>query len=169
MPTIHGPVLTSLLDKHHHRIDNIKDILDGKIQAVALIPQNQAASNHSPITSELTGGNLTVLCCSIGTALDPNTEGKILVIEDIGERGYRLRRSFTHLEQSGKISKIAACIFGDFTDCDDKVDWALKDFMARNPSIPIFRLKDVGHGDENIPLVFGAKATIIDSILEYSF
>lgn len=168
LPSIHGPVLTSLLDKHPHRIETIKDILARNKQSVKLMPKNDAATVSPPIKGEITGGNLTVYTHSTGTVLDPNTHGKILLIEDTGEAGYKLRRGLTHLEQSGKITNLAACILGDFTGGDDKIEWALNDFIIRNPSLPIFRLEGAGHGDENIPLVFGVEATIISSILEYS-
>lgn len=168
IPTIHGPVLSSLLDKHPHMIEVIKEILEKKEQSVRLVPKNQLANNSPKIEGELTGGNLTILCCNIGTALEPHTIGKILILEDVNEPGYRIRRALTQLEQSGKINKLAACILGDFTESDDKIEWAIDDFIVRNPAIPIFSLKGVGHWAENIPLVFGRKATIIDGILKYS-
>jgi muramoyltetrapeptide carboxypeptidase len=165
VPSIHGPVLTSLLDKHPEMIEKIKEILAGKKQSIKLTPQNDAAKKD--ISGELIGGNLTMLATMIGTKLEPQMEGKILVLEEVNDPGYKIRRVFTQLEQSGKIANLAACILGDFTGGDKDVEWAINDFIERNPNLPIYRTSGIGHGDVNIPLVFGKKATIIGGVLEY--
>lgn len=164
-PSIHGPVLTSLLDKHPDTIEKIKKILAGNKQSIKLSPQNEAALKD--ISGELIGGNLTMLATMIGTQLEPQMDSKILVLEEVNDPGYKIRRVFTQLEQSGKIAKLAACILGDFTGGDKDVEWALNDFIVHNPNIPIYRTSGIGHGDVNIPLVFGEKATIIGGVLEY--
>lgn len=168
LPSIHGPVLTALIDKHPGRIETIKEILNLQKQSMKLLPINKAAEDSSEVKGSITGGNLTVICHNIGTPLDPKTDGKILIIEDIGEVGYKVQRALTHLEQAGKIVHLSACIFGDFIGGDDKIEYTINDFIARHPSLPIFKLDGVGHGDENIPLVFGKEATIIGNILKYS-
>ena len=167
MKSIHGPVLTSLLDKHPETIQQIKDILSGQKQSIKLHPQNEAAKQL--ISGELVGGNLTMLATMIGTALEPQMEEKILVLEEVNDPGYKIARVFTQLEQAGKLQKLAACVLGDFTGGDEHVERAIHDFIERNPNLPIYRASGIGHGDVNIPLVFGEKATIIDNVLEYGF
>ena len=167
MPSIHGPVLTSLLDKHPSTIAQIKDIIDGKKQSVVLKPQNDAAKKD--ISGVLAGGNLTMLATMLGTKLEPDLDGKIIVLEEVNDPGDKIARVFNQLEQSGKLAKIAACILGDFVGGDGDVECALNDFIARNPGLPIYRTNGIGHGDVNIPLVFGQKATIVVNVLEYGF
>ena len=168
MPSIHGFVLTSLMDKHPDTIIQIKDILAGKKQSISLKPQNEAAKQD--ISGELMGGNLTMLATMIGTKLEPQMDGKILILEEVNDQGYKIRRVLTQLEQSGKLEKIAACILGDFIGGDEHVEWALGDFISRNPQLPIYRTEGIGHGSVNIPLVFGEKATIVGGeFLEYGF
>jgi len=167
MPSIHGPVLTSLLDKHPGAIDTIKEILAGKKQFIQLSPKNDAASND--ISGVLVGGNLTMLASMIGTKLEPQLDNKILVLEEVNDPGYKISRVINQLEQSGSLGKIAACILGDFTCGDGHVEWAISDFIQHHPLLPIYRADGIGHGDVNIPLVFGEKATIISGILEYGF
>ena len=165
MQSIHGPVLTSLLDKHPHTIEQIKEVLAGKRQFIQLSPQNEAAKHG--ISGVLVGGNLTMLASMIGTKLEPQLDSKILVLEEVNDQGYKIARVFNQLEQSGKLAKLAACILGDFIGGDENVEWAINDFIQRNPHLPIYRADGIGHGDVNIPLVFGEKATIIGSVLEY--
>ena len=159
IPSIHGSVLTSLLDLHPQTIEQIKDVLAGKKQSIALKPQNEAAKKD--ISGELAGGNLTMLASMIGTKLEPQLDGKIIVLEEVNNPGYKIARVFNQLEQSGKLDKIVACILGDFVGGDEHVEWALNDFISRHPELPIYRADGIGHGEVNIPLVFGEKATIV--------
>lgn len=167
IPSIHGPVLTSLLDKHPDTIIQIKSILDGNKQSIKLVPQNNTAKKN--LSAELVGGNLTILASMIGTDLHPQFDKKILVLEEVNDPGYRVARVLNQLEQSQMISKIVACIFGDFTDGDKNVEWAINDFAARNQNLPIYRASGIGHGAVNMPLVLGniAHITCEGQCLEY--
>ncbi|MFH1574167.1 MAG: LD-carboxypeptidase [Acidobacteriota bacterium] len=66
----------------------------------------------------LTGGCLSLLLASLGTAYEIQTEGKILFIEDLGEPPYRLDRMLTQLRTAGKLDGIAGLILGSFEECD---------------------------------------------------
>ena len=82
----------------------------------------------SPITTivpgktkgRLCGGNLSLLAASLGTPYEIDTKGKILFIEEIGERPYKVDGMLTHLRNAGKFDDAAGIILGGFTDCADK-------------------------------------------------
>ena len=82
----------------------------------------------SPITTivpgkakgRLCGGNLSLLAASLGTPYEIDTKGKILFIEEIGERPYKVDGMLTHLRNAGKFDDAAGIILGGFTDCQDK-------------------------------------------------
>ncbi len=82
----------------------------------------------SPITTvvpgkakgRLCGGNLSLLAASLGTPYEIDTKGKILFIEEIGERPYKVDGMLTHLRNAGKFNDAAGIILGGFTDCADK-------------------------------------------------
>jgi muramoyltetrapeptide carboxypeptidase len=68
----------------------------------------------------LFGGTLTQLVASLGTPhefLAP--PGHILLIDEVGERPYRVRRALTQLSQSGRLSGVAGLIFGQLPRCDE--------------------------------------------------
>ena len=69
---------------------------------------------------ELTGGNLTLLAAAMGTDFQPKFKNKLVFIEDIGEKPYRLDRMFTQLLQSSDLHKAAGIILGVFEDCEAK-------------------------------------------------
>ena len=82
----------------------------------------------SPITTlgpgkakgRLCGGNLSLLAASLGTPYEIDTKGKILFIEEIGERPYKVDGMLTHLRNAGKFDDAAGIILGGFTNCADK-------------------------------------------------
>ncbi len=65
----------------------------------------------------LCGGNLSLLAASLGTPWEIDTRGKILFIEDVNERPYRVDSYLTQLRNAGKLRDCAGVLIGQFTDC----------------------------------------------------
>ncbi|HTB83285.1 MAG TPA: LD-carboxypeptidase [Candidatus Sulfotelmatobacter sp.] len=68
----------------------------------------------------LVGGNLSLICSTLGTPFAPSFKNKILFFEDISERPYRLDRLLTHLWTAGVLSQVAGVAVGVNADCDEK-------------------------------------------------
>jgi len=66
-------------------------------------------------TGPLIGGNLCLLAASIGTPYEPDTRGRILFLEEVGEEPYRVDRMLLQLKHAGKLSQAAGIILGDFS------------------------------------------------------
>jgi len=66
----------------------------------------------------LTGGNLSLICALMGTPYEIDTRGKILIIEDINEAGYRVDRMLTQLRLAGKFDDAAGIAVGQFTETE---------------------------------------------------
>jgi len=77
-----------------------------------------------PGTAEgrLVGGCLCLLCDSIGTPDALDTDGRILLIEDVDENPHRVDAMLTHLIQSGALRNCRGLIIGEMTGTDDRVD-----------------------------------------------
>ncbi len=68
----------------------------------------------------LLGGTLTQLVASLGTAYAfAPPEGFVLLLDEIGERPYRLDRMLTQLAGSGVLDRAAAIVCGEFPACDE--------------------------------------------------
>jgi muramoyltetrapeptide carboxypeptidase len=67
----------------------------------------------------LLGGNLTLICASLGTPFAPSFKGSILFFEDVSERPYRLDRSLTQLLNAGVLSQVAGVAVGVNKGCRD--------------------------------------------------
>ncbi len=58
------------------------------------------------------GGCLTLLCSSIGTPYEVETEGCILLVEDLDTENYLVDTALNHLRLAGKLDGIAGFAFG---------------------------------------------------------
>lgn len=68
----------------------------------------------------LLGGTLTQLVASLGTpfAFDP-PRGYVLLVDEVGERPYRLDRMLTQLALAGILERASAIVFGQLPGCDE--------------------------------------------------
>jgi muramoyltetrapeptide carboxypeptidase len=94
----------------------------------------------------------------------PPLDGAILLVEDVGERPYRLDRMFMHLQLSGAFDRIAGFALGDFTGCDEKgADYGpldvLGELIAATKKPAVLGLA-IGHGPVNLPVPLGARVRI---------
>jgi len=133
-----------------------------------LMPLNAAAQNLTQVSGITAGGCISVLQTSIGTPWQLDGRDKILFLEDVNEKPYRIDRALVHLADAGIFNQAQAIIFGDFgehTEESSTIDWVLKEAIPNyltqyHHTIPLFRLRGFGHGAHNKPLPFGVPATL---------
>jgi len=65
----------------------------------------------------LYGGCLSILVSLLGTPYEPQTEGKLLFLEDTGAKPYQVDRMLWQLRQAGKLTGVRGIIFGEMLDC----------------------------------------------------
>ena len=114
--TFHGPMVA-------------KDIADGTMEQSSWSNALQGTTNWNvPVAAmevlrpgkargRLYGGCLSMLVASLGTPFDIQTEGSILLIEDIAERPYRIDRMLRQLRLAGKLESVRGFVFGEMLDC----------------------------------------------------
>lgn len=109
--------------------------------------------------AEMVGGCLSMVVTTLGTPYEIETAGKILFLEDIGEKPYRVERMLTHLQMAGKLSRLAGLVFGSFTQCDGEGERGLAEILRElfaDAPYPVVTGLAAGHGEENLLLPFGA-------------
>lgn len=112
---------------------------------------------------EMMGGCLSLLVTTLGTPYELNTVGKLLFLEDIGEKPYRIERMLTQLQMAGKLDEPAGVLFGDFTRCSDAGPRGIKEIITElfcDASYPVVMGMKAGHGEENLALPFGARMAL---------
>ena len=105
----------------------------------------------------LTGGNLTVLNNLIGTQYLPDFTGKLVLLEDVGEKPYRIDAMLTQFCNTGLFEKCAGFILGDFTDCagdPGKPTLSLQEIFSEllPRGKPVLASVHAGHGRDKITL-----------------
>src|SRR6185437_12592594 len=160
--SIHGPVLTQLarLDAHAHT--RLFELLESETPAADLT----GAEAYVDGTAEgpLLGGNLSVLTRLLGTPFLAPLEGAVLLLEDVGERPYRLDRMWTHLALAGVFRQIRGIVLGDFSGCEDKdANYSSADVLrelAIQTGLPCAAGFPIGHGSGNQPVPLGARVRL---------
>lgn len=168
--TIHGPTISQFQKSVlKSSIDETFKILNDPQytpEYSGLIPLNNAAKEKLVIEAPLTGGNMKILQSSLKTSCELDSNNKIIMMEDVAERGYAVDRMLEQMLQSGVLSEnTAAIIFGDFTQSEEKngkdfVPVALERF-AQKLNIPVLKgLPSGHHHNQNRPLIFNQNATL---------
>jgi muramoyltetrapeptide carboxypeptidase len=166
--SIHAPMVAALgsasPDLRARWIDTIEN--PGAERSWELCPLRE--SSH-PVSGLLTGGNLAVLAALLGTPRAPRPAGRILFIEDVGERPYRIDRVLTTMKQAGFFEDLAGLVVGAFTEGDPGADGVTLDDVISghfaDAPFPVLVGVPAGHIAENEPLPFGATARIEGGVL----
>lgn len=115
---------------------------------------------------QLVGGNLTLIASACGTPYALNTEGKILLIEDVGEYIYRLDSMMTQLRQAGMFDKCVGIVLGGFTNCTEEYEhYALHlDDIIRDIIVPagkpVLGNMSIGHTPTKITVPLGVRCAL---------
>lgn len=147
-------------------ITELRNILLGEVNSLeySLTPLNSLAKTEKKIVSSITGGNLSLIRNSLGTFWQVNAKNKILLFEDINERGYRIDGMLEQLTQAGIFKDVSAVLIGDFSGGKEPDGSSLEDPVlqrfADRADFPVLRCFGVGHGDFNRPLPFGVSGEL---------
>lgn len=116
----------------------------------------------------LIGGNLSVIQHCMGTPSEPDTNGRILFLEDVGEYRYNLDRMLTNLQRAGKFRHLSGLIIGGFARLKQEtpgdefgrevVDMILEKTAGTN--YPICLDFPVGHQRNNFAIKCGVRHTL---------
>ncbi len=118
VPCVHGPLATTIAAEPDDSFAHCLDVLMRRAKGKRLPVQLEESVD---VDGTLFAGNLCVLAHLCGTPSMPSLEGSIVVLEEIGERPYRIDRMLTQLRESGAFVGVRAVIVGHLTDCAEPV------------------------------------------------
>lgn len=146
---------------------NTANALNSLFQAITTqVPNIQApayALNRvGEASGRLIGGNLSVLYSIAGSTSDMDTDGAILLLEDLDEYLYHIDRMMMQLKRAGKLDKLAGLVIGGMTDMNDNtipfghtaVDIIRQQVERYN--YPVGFNFPIGHLDDNRAVLLGA-------------
>ncbi len=161
--SMHSPMVASLC-RDSRSDESVKRALMGE----PLFYEIKSRKENSPGKTEATliGGNLTMVCNSIGTSSEINTDGQILFLEEVGEYIYHLDRMMVHLKRAGKLSNLAGVIIGDFSsmkDHNDSFGYSTMEVLKSHLDAldcPVVYGFPAGHENHNLTLICGKQAIL---------
>ena len=111
--------------------------------------------------AEVVGGNLSVLYGMIGSDSFPETDGKILFIEEVDEYIYHVDRMMHGLKRAGKLDHLKGLVVGGLTQIHDNPDpfgMSVEEVIAEavgEYSYPLCFGFPAGHFPDNRVIILG--------------
>ncbi len=169
--SLHGPVLTQLPRLAPATCARLFELLESGHPPAPL--SGDATYVGGTVEGPLLGGNLSVVTRLLGTPCMPPLDGAILLLEDQGERPYRLDRMWTHLRLAGVFEQIRGIVLGSFTGCEEpQASYSSAEVLrelAEGVGLPCAAGFPVGHGDANEPVPLGARVRLEADSARLSF
>lgn len=175
--TFHGPMLLAAFTDFTQRIYR-KALFEPRPLGVLTNPEEsnplRPAHTLRPVRSgkahgRLIGGNLSLVCATMGTPFEIDTRGRILFLEDIGEQPYQIDRMLTQLRLAGKLDQAAGVIWGECSDCGPRdfrpsfvestfTTPEVVDRILGKLAIPVLSGLTIGHTADQLTLPVGVMA-----------
>jgi len=163
VPALHAPMAGAFNEGGAEResVASLKAILAGKPvhYTVPVHPLNRQGMANA----ELVGGNLSIIAHLIGSKDNLDTQGKILLIEDVGEYLYHIDRMLVQLNRAGMLQSLAGLLVGGFTELKDTtipfgktVEEIVREHAAEY-TFPVAFHFPVSHGEPNLAVKLGVK------------
>ena len=165
VPSLHAAMPFYFANKTPEAKQSLYDALTGK-------PLQYTFSSHhlnrcGEAEAEVVGGNLSVLIGMMGSETFPETDGKILFIEEVDEYIYHIDRMMHCLKRAGKLDRLKGLIVGGLTQIKDNAHpfgMTAEQVIAEAVSeynYPVCFGFPAGHFDDNRAMFFGLSSRLI--------
>ena len=159
--SLHATMPINIQKNTNSTLNSLKNFLMNQSISYKIKPNK--GNKIGKVEGSLVGGNLSVLCASLGTNYQPDFENKILFIEDIDEYFYKIDRMMWQLKYAGVFHQISGLIIGEFTNLKDNAipfGISLEEIILEKVnefSFPVIFNFPSGHENENLSIPFGMK------------
>jgi muramoyltetrapeptide carboxypeptidase len=166
LPAFHGPMLSADFSREDGvHLPSLQAAFAGQLYSVGAT-EGMRTLHTGQAKGTLYGGCLSVLISLLGTPYEPQTEGKLLFLEDVNTKPYQVDRMLWQLREAGKLDGVRGIVFGEMLDCvspgapagllDEVILRVLEDFKG-----PIAAGLRCGHVTrQNVTLTFGVEAEL---------
>lgn len=165
--SFHGPMAAADFSLDHGvHLESFRAAIGGGLVRVGAA-EGLRALRSGTSRGTLYGGCLSLLSASLGTRFAPQTEGKLLFLEDVGAKPYQIDRMLRQMIGAGKFEGVRGFVFGEMLDCGSR--GADPDLLQQvilrllEPfNVPIALGLRSGHvSGGNVTLPFGTEAELL--------
>ena len=143
-------------------------VREGGAEAVAralawLVRGDAAALEGELVAGPYAAFNLTVLSTLLGTPIEPDLAGHVLLLEEVSEHLYRIDRAMFHVTNSPFARGLAGIRLGRCCDVPDndppfgEDETMIARFWCDRAGIPFLGRADIGHDSANKVVPFGPR------------
>ena len=160
LTAFHGPNVTTLGMASPQTKTSFYEAVTSD-QALDIRSQKTRVISPGIGTGIVSGGNLATLCHLVGTPYSPTYRGCLFVMEDIEEAPYKIDRMLFQMKMAGCFLGLSGVAIGSFQDCGryEGICDIVKNIFA-DIQIPILGGFEIGHGDDNVTIPMGIRATL---------
>ncbi|MBF0105750.1 MAG: LD-carboxypeptidase [Deltaproteobacteria bacterium] len=154
----YGPVVAKDIHQKAHptTLKSLREALMGTEGKGCRTCSGLTPIKRGKATAPMIGGCLSLITALLGTKYEINTQGKILFLEDVGEKPYKVDRMLTQLKLAGKFDHCRGLVFGSLEDTASKKKYA--DAILRvlgDCPFPVMTGLKAGHGSVKMTLPLG--------------
>lgn len=174
--TFHGPGFGRFNDEEltDYTFEQMMKVLSSDVPA-GIIPLADPkkwlyALRGGACEGELIGGNLTLICSSLGTPFEIDTRGKILFIEDLDIEPWIFDHMLCHLKNAGKLKDVVGVVVAECVNCVPYeykpgyyVDISLEDvleYYLKPLGVPVLFGLPLGHTKDMATIPLGVRARL---------
>jgi muramoyltetrapeptide carboxypeptidase len=166
LPAFHGPMLAAdfyLEDGVH--LPSFQAALSGSLYSLGAA-EGLRVLRPGAAEGVLYGGCLSILVSLLGTEWEPQTEDKLLFLEDTGAKPYQVDRMIWQLRQAGKLDGVRGIVFGEMLDCvspgaaPELLEQAILSALAAFEGPIAIGLRSGHVSRQNVTLTFGVQAEL---------
>ncbi len=164
MITFHGPMVAT--DFAHGLSSHARCHLQALLSGSRTLEWHAAeVLRPGNAQGRLIGGCLSVIAAMMGTPWQPLFDGRILFLEDTGEKAYRIDRMLVQMAQAGVLDRVAGIVFGSLRPVDTSaqerasIAESVREHTCRL-QCPVLGGIAAGHGTENLTLPLGVNVRL---------
>jgi muramoyltetrapeptide carboxypeptidase len=166
LPAFHGPMLAADFCRAGGvHLESFHAALSGEPYSVGAA-EGLRALRPGAASGTLYGGCLSILVSLLGTEWEPETEGKLLFLEDTGAKPYQVDRMLWQLRQAGKLEGVRGIIFGEMLGCvspgtpPELLEKTIMSALAGFDGPIAIGLRSGHVSRQNVTLTFGVQAEL---------
>ncbi len=157
----HGLMFNAPSGPTRAELDSLVGQLAGEVPA----PWHGEGRRRGVAEGRVTGGSLTLLAASLGTPWQVQTRGRLLLLEEVGEKPYAVDRLISQLMLAGALDGVTGVGVGRLLGCTDRkrpspeAEEVLLERL-RPLGVPLVFGLPFGHGSPNLTFSMGTRARL---------